>query len=319
MCGLYEVDGLQRLKHALRAAANGESACELDTQHARSDRIHTIRWHVRRLGDANFATYEPAAAVRPDFTRWAALALGIDVTARIERERRTAEDDAMSFLGTLTTSLAHEIRNPLNVAKLQLELIVLRAKLAGDEPLQERLAEPATLVRTAIGRMSILFEQFLEVAQPRPPVRTKISVLEIFDSVITLQQGLVGDRGIALRRFVREGGLMARCDADNIKRVLSHLIRNSVEALKERGFGQVALHGERRPDGGVSISVVDDGPGLASEMRGEAAFAAFATTKAAGTGLGLAIARKIVSQHGGTIELLAEPGLGTAARFWISK
>jgi two-component system, NtrC family, nitrogen regulation sensor histidine kinase NtrY len=129
----------------------------------------------------------------------------------------------------------------------------------------------------------------------------------------------LSNKRIVLSRFVHEADLMARCDADKIEQVLTNLIRNSSEALRERGYGQVELHAERRTEGGVSISVVDNGPGLATDMHGKAAFVAFATTKAAGTGLGLSIVRKIVSQHGGTIQLVTTPGFGTTARFWISQ
>lgn len=311
--------GQGQLTRIWRAAANGESVHDVDTRHEVDDRVHTIRWSVRPLSESTFALYDSAGTVRPNFSTWAVLAIGIDVTDRVERERQSAEDDAMSILAALTTGLAHEIRNPLNAAKLQLELLLLRAKLAGDVPMQDRLAEPATLVRNAIDRLSVLFEEFLCVAQPRLPVRTNNSVIKLFDSVVVQQQRLMSNTRIVLSSFVHEEGLMARCDADKISQVLTNLIRNSCEALRERGYGHVELHAERRTEGGVSISVVDNGPGLAADMHGEAAFVAFATTKAAGTGLGLSIVSKIVSQHGGTIQLLNRPGLGTTARFWISQ
>jgi signal transduction histidine kinase len=68
----------------------------------------------------------------------------------------------------------------------------------------------------------------------------------------------------------------------------------------------------------VTISVADDGPGLARELLDASAFRPFVTTKPAGTGLGLAIVQKIVAQHDGEVELLLRPGGGTIARFWVS-
>jgi nitrogen-specific signal transduction histidine kinase len=160
---LPDVGGQGQLTQVWRAAANGESVHDVETVHEVDDRVHTIRWSVRPLTHADFATYDSAEMARPNASKWAVLAIGVDVTDRLERERQKAEDDAMSILAALTTGLAHEIRNPLNAAKLQLELLLLRAKLAGDGPWQERLITPATLVRTAIGRLSTLFEEFLYV------------------------------------------------------------------------------------------------------------------------------------------------------------
>jgi signal transduction histidine kinase len=62
--------------------------------------------------------------------------------------------------------------------------------------------------------------------------------------------------------------------------------------------------------------VVDNGPGVSREVA-ERAFESFVTTKDAGTGLGLAIVKRIVGLHGGEAELVAEPGGGTRATFWI--
>jgi PAS domain S-box-containing protein len=298
---LHDTRDRAEVAEALRSVLE-HSGNELETRHQRADGVRTVRWTLTPLHGGGLTV----------------LAIGIDVTRRLEREQRNAEDDAMAVMGALVTGFAHEIRNPLNAANLQLELLLSRAERAGDAQLTARLGGPANLVGSAIGRLSVMLDEFLHAARPREPVRSACSVAELFESVLTLQRALAESVGICLHSHVREQGLQARCDREMITQVLTNLVRNSVDALGTQRGGTVLLHAERRIDGGVCISVLDDGRGLAQSMLGEAAFAPFSTTKAAGTGLGLSVARKIVSQHGGTIELLARPGAGTAARFWIS-
>jgi len=316
---LPDAKNQRELAQAVRAAERGEAVRDLDTSHQRGDRARTIRWSLTPLREVN-SPDDRAMGDRTDpLSRPVVLAVGIDVTDRLARERRRAEDDAMAVMGTLAAGLAHEIRNPLNAATLQLELLLSRAKRAGDEHLQTQLGEPASLIRRAIGRLSVMLDEFLHVAQPREPVRTLSSVTELFEAVLAHKRPTMEGLGITLLCHVEEAGLLARFDSAKIQQVLINLIRNSIDALGTRGYGQIELHAETRAGGGVSISVLDDGPGLAGPMRGDAAFQPFSTTKPAGSGLGLSIARKIVSQHGGAIQLSARPGVGTAAHFWISE
>jgi len=316
---LPDAKNQRELAQAVRTAEGGESVRDLDTCHQLGEHAHTIRWTLTPLRELDLPDHHRTGHGTLPTSKPAVLALGIDVTDRLELERRNAEDDAMAVMGTLAAGLAHEIRNPLNAATLQLELLLSRAQRAGDQRLQSQLGEPASLIRTAIGRLSVMLDEFLHVAQPREPVRTMSSVTELFETVLAHKRPLMDGLGITLQGYVREAGLEARCDSAKIKQVLINLIRNSIDALGQRGYGQIELHAETRAGGGVSFSVLDDGPGLASNMHGDAAFQPFSTTKAAGTGLGLSIARKIVSQHGGTIQLSARPRIGTAVRFWISE
>ena len=315
---LPDAKNQRELAQAMRAADGGQSVRDLDMCHQLGDQAHTLRWSLTPLRELDFLDPDGTGHGTQPPSKPSVLALGVDVTDRLELERRNAEDDAMAVMGTLAAGLAHEIRNPLNAATLQLELLLSRARRAGDERLQSQLSEPASLIQTAIGRLSVMLDEFLHVAQPREPVRTLSSVAELFETVLAHKAPLMNELGITLQSYVLDAGLKARCDSAKIKQVLISLIRNSIDALGPRGHGQIELHAEPRVGGGVSISVLDDGPGLAGNMHGDAAFRPFATTKPAGTGLGLSIARKIVSQHGGTIQLTARPGVGTAACFWIS-
>jgi signal transduction histidine kinase len=101
-------------------------------------------------------------------------------------------------------------------------------------------------------------------------------------------------------------------DADQIKRVLLNVINNALEAMGETG-GALRLI-TLSEQGGVTIRVEDDGPGVEDVER---IFEPHYTTKVKGTGLGLAIAKQIVEEHGGTIRAESKPGHGTSVRIHL--
>ncbi len=315
---LARADSTHGLVRALDRAIAGEPVREHECQHEAGERTRVIRWTLTPLQ----ARSADASVWRDSVGAFASdslvLAVGIDITARLELERKSAESEAMAVMGTLTTSLAHEIRNPLNAAKLQLELLIRRARRAVDTPVAMQAIEPAQLVRSELDRLSTLLDDFLNLARPRQLDRRPCSVLQLLESVVTLKQPLAQTLGVTLSLDVPDPTLTMRADADRLRQVLLNLLGNAIEALSDRGYGEIEIRAQARAEGGVAISVCDDGPGVPAAVL-EAAFQPFVTSKQAGTGLGLAIVRKIVAQHGGETELLPRQGGGTVARFFVSQ
>src|SRR5688500_8846133 len=101
--------------------------------------------------------------------------------------------------------------------------------------------------------------------------------------------------------------ITVRADKLLLKRVLTNLVENGIHAGREAGKpGDVVVGWTPAPDGqAVAIAVEDEGKGVAAEDR-ERIFEPYVTTKATGTGLGLAIAKKIVLEHGGSLEIAKE-------------
>ena len=262
-------------------------------------RRRTVRWS--------------AAAMATEGTAMELLLLvGNDVTERLALEKRAADAEAMSSLATLTAGLAHEIRNPLNAALLQLELLGRIGSRVADPSQRERIGECARLVQSEIRRLSRLLEEFLGLARPRTLDRVPVDVRALLDYVAAMQRPLVELAHIELVVTVPEGLPRVLGDQPKLTQVLVNLLVNAIDAMREADRrGTIELSAEPIGDR-MCIRVSDAGPGIDAQVAKEI-FRPFVSTKAAGTGLGLSIVKRIIDQHGGTVELGPRPGGGTVA------
>lgn len=240
------------------------------------------------------------------------LAVGVDLTEVRELQRRNVEAEALGAIGTLTTGLAHEIRNPLNAASLQLELLVRAARKVPDASVREGMEQRVRIVRDELGRLERMLAEFLALARPRALTREPLDVATLFDGVVELEGPVAETQGAVVRHTVARGALEVSVDASRMKQVLINLVGNALDALRSTGGGTVALEASRLTDGAIELRVVDDGPGV--DAGAQDVFDPFVTTKEGGTGLGLSIVRNIVEKHGGTVTLAGGPDGGTVAR-----
>jgi PAS domain S-box-containing protein len=234
---------------------------------------------------------------------------GIDVTERRALEKRAADAEALSAMANLALNLAHEIRNPLNAAILQLHLLGRHVdKLQVDDESRSLLRRKAQIVGDEIGRLSRLLTEFLDLARPRGIVRELVHFGKLVDEVLDLEQGSAAAHGVVVERDLASDCVLVG-DAEKLKQVVLNLVVNGLEALKEGGVlrARVACEGEN-----VRLAIEDTGSGIEAAALGQV-FDPFFTTKEAGTGLGLSIVRKIIDLHRGEVRIESEPGVGTRA------
>ncbi len=232
--------------------------------------------------------------------------VGVDVTERRELERRAVQAEALSAMGALALGLAHEIRNPLNAAVLQLHLLSRQVGRLPDGDgvgMKRRIG----IVQGEIGRLERLLSEFLDLARPRGIHRTAVDVSQLVRSVLALEDEALLAVGITVE-IALDDRVVVSGDAEKLKQVLLNLLGNARDALSERGGGKISIRVSHPDD--PTLAIEDDGPGIEARLL-ESVFDAFFTTKPAGTGLGLAIVRKIVDQHGGQIVIDTEVGRGT--------
>lgn len=251
-------------------------------------------------------------------TQLTLLVRGIDVTERIELERRSAENAVMATMGRLTTGLAHEIRNPLNAATLQLELLERTARKVQERTVADKIGERAAIVREEIASLSRMLEEFLSLARPRELSPKPTDLVELMCEVVELHGPVAANEGVSVQSEMPSGLGTVMIDRDKIKQVLVNLIGNAVDAMRDQDGGEVHIEAAVLDDDWVEVSVRDTGPGVADEVLDQA-FHPFVTTKPAGTGLGLSIVHRTVEQHGGSVSLGPAPDGGAIVRFTLPR
>jgi signal transduction histidine kinase len=228
-----------------------------------------------------------------------------------ELARRAQTAEKLAAVGTMTAGLSHEIRNPLNAAALQLNVLERRIqRLAPDR--RTPLLEPLTLVKDEIRRLDHILEDFLSFARPREFVPRPVEVVPLVTRVLDLLGGEAKRLKVRVERRLEPVPQVAG-DEERLRQVLVNLCLNALEAVAEGGLVRVSCRlGEAGgPDvpNPVEILVDDDGPGVPDSIR-DRIFEPFYTTKAKGSGLGLSIVHAIVSQHGGAILVEESPERG---------
>lgn len=216
----------------------------------------------------------------------------------LERARQNLADaDRLASLGMMSAGLAHELNTPLAVLKGLTERLTQDPGGLSDEQ--------AELMHRVVLRLERLGESLLDFARVRPPESRETDLSRIVDDAMTLVRIDREARHIQLRNLVPKY-TRAVCDEDRFVQVFVNLIRNAVDALKETGKGSrvevAAKTIERDAEQWLSVSVADDGPGIAPDVL-STLFEPFVSTRldARGTGLGLAVAEGIVREHGGVL------------------
>jgi signal transduction histidine kinase len=226
-------------------------------------------------------------------------AVGTDVTEAEASLATAARADRLAAMGTLAAGLAHEVRNPLNAALLQLAL--LRRRLDRPDCQPATLAPVADLVELELQRVGRLVEDFIAFAQPRPLQLRPTDLASLCRTIATLLAPEAERAGVQLHLDVTPAPALP-ADPDRLQHVVLNLARNSLEAM--RGGGALTLRLRPTP-GAVELDVADTGPGFPESAP---VFDAFFTTKSNGTGLGLSIVHRIVTDHGGTVRVRSKPG-----------
>ena len=213
----------------------------------------------------------------------------------VARERRM-QADRISAMQTMTAGLAHEVRNPLNAAKLQLELLDRRLHKHTDDP---RLTEPTELAQKEIERLTELLNDFLSFARPPELHLQDHDIAEIVRHVVEVERPSAEKHGATLVLVSAPEALLARCDSGKLQQIVMNLVRNAIEAVSPGGHITVELTGTHDH---FTIRVQDDGPGIPPEVQ-KRIYEPFFSTKEGGTGLGMSIVHSLISLHGGTIEI----------------
>lgn len=242
-------------------------------------------------------------------------------------ERRARSAERLAELGSMTSGLAHEIKNPLSTIGLNAQLLSEGiAELPIDAEQRGRLERRVGSLRREADRLRGILSDFLEFAgelrlDPKPADINAV-VEELADFFMPQAQKY----GVRLRTDLSPGPLNATMDERAVKQAVLNLLLNATQAMGGSGEAQVSgvgangvakeliLKTVRTADADkqemIQLHVIDTGPGIAPENVSKI-FQPYFTTKSGGTGLGLPTSRRIVEAHHGRLEVVSEPGKGS--------
>jgi signal transduction histidine kinase len=239
--------------------------------------------------------------------------LDIQLTIMLESyaemtQNRVRQAERLGTLGQLAASISHELKNPLAVVNTSLLIL-------GRELQRTDGARDQEVVRTHLERISRssrhaarLASQLLDYARSKKPQLRSTPLKTVLDQTLDLCDECAE---VVIDAHAEPADAAAVLDAGDMTQILSNLIRNAVQAIRENGVGSRVTVRARRDALGVTFTVTDDGPGIARAdlLR---IFEPLFTTRSTGTGLGLAIARDLTAAHGGTITVSSTVGKGAA-------
>jgi len=154
---------------------------------------------------------------------------------------------------------------------------------------------------------------FSEYARAPRFEMASIGLNKLVIEVTDLYRAQVAGRGVRLKVELDPALATVVADQGRLRQLLHNLLTNAVEALEGHPDGEIVVETHLATRDDAEVVVVDNGPGFPRELIGQV-FDPYVTTKARGTGLGLAIVRKIVEEHGGSIEADNRPEGGARVR-----
>ncbi len=234
-----------------------------------------------------------------------------DVTPLIRAQRVAAWRD-------VARRLAHEIKNPLTPIQLSAER--LQRNFATAPPNARALVEECTgAILTEVEALKGLVDEFAQFARMRGPKLVPADLNVLAADTARLYRGVLQQGALELTQELRPALPPVRMDPEQMRQVIINLVDNAIEALggaaatvrPDGDRPRIALATRHDPESGVvRLTISDNGPGIPAADR-ERLFMPYYSTKGRGSGLGLAIVRRIITEHGGTVDVADAVPQGT--------
>lgn len=219
-----------------------------------------------------------------------------DITARLQMERRVRDAERMAYIGRITTSLSHEIRNPLSTIKINLQLLAKNHQFADNDRRHIDIAV------SEMGRLEGILSEILDFAKPLYPKIIECNINHLLASCLELLQVKFEQKQLAVIRSFAPDIPNIQADEKKLSQAFINLLLNACEASEQEGKLWVSSRYHVDTDNPrVEVIVEDEGGGITKKQLRDI-FKPFFTTKPKGTGLGLTNVKRIIETHEGWVE-----------------
>ncbi len=224
------------------------------------------------------------------------------VERELRRERATMQTEKQASIDELSSSIAHEIRNPIAAAKSLVQQM-------GEDPTSVENVEYAKVALEELERVEHRVSHLLKYAKEEDYSFSLVNLANVVDSALTQLRAKLDSAKVAVSRNYIAGPTV-KADAEKLRQVFANVVDNAIDALATIPEGRRIDLFVENGNGRATVRVRDNGCGIAPE-KVDRLFNPFFTTKPQGTGLGMAISKKIVEAHQGAIEVTSDVGRGT--------
>jgi signal transduction histidine kinase len=205
----------------------------------------------------------------------------------------------------MARKVAHEIKNPLTPIQLSAEHVLkVYEDKKGD--FSQALKESMSYIISEVENLRRIAQEFMEISRDTTLHKDPLDLAEVLEDTVLPYRKFLSER-IRFKVVYSGRDFRTRGDAAKLKTALRNIVANAVEAISQKGEVGLSLG---REGSKLRIVIRDTGPGMSRETI-ERIFDPYFSTKDSGTGLGLPIAKKIIEEHGGTIQVSSEPRAGT--------
>jgi two-component system sporulation sensor kinase A len=240
----------------------------------------------------------------------AILAIIRDISERKRIEEQHAKLEKLATIGELATMVAHDLRNPLTSIR-NASFYIKGGCRCREDPERKNVLEMLDIIEQETIFANNIINDLLDFAAKRPLQKKRRSINKIIEGLLT--ESNVPENIEVERRFAKKAA--ANADEKQLERVFLNLVKNAVQAMPNSGKLTVTTTETKYH---IEITFTDTGTGIAEENTSKI-FTPLFTTKAKGIGMGLAICKRIVEEHGGTIDFKSKVGQGTTFAIKLPK
>lgn len=238
-----------------------------------------------------------------------AVAVLKDLTEKKAYEERLHRQEKLTAMGELASGVAHEIRNPLNA------ISIIAQRFAHEftpTEKQDEYRELANSVVSATQRVSSIIQRFLEFARPPKLNLHMFELKQVAKKAVKLVESQAKEKGVVIR-FEVDDEMELQIDGNQIEQVFLNLLQNAVHATPAGGQISMRLY---QGNSEAVVEISDTGIGISQENLNRI-FDLYFTTKEEGTGMGLSVSQRIVTEHGGRIDVSSEVGQGSTFKIFL--
>lgn len=225
-----------------------------------------------------------------------------------ELEKTLQKSMKYGVISQLSSSIGHEIRNPLSSLAIHTEIVDnMVSKSVEDEAHLKKIKKSISILNSEVERLQKLIDQFFTLAKTQEIQLSYENINDLIEETYDLVHQQALEKNVRVTQYLAKNLPMVKISKDQLKQVIINLILNGFDAMPDGG--DLSIRTAFR-DGSVVISVKDSGQGIPENIR-DNIFDLYFTTKESGGGIGLAISRKIIEAHEGKLFFETQNGVGT--------